>query len=112
MERGGGGKYGDGENMGMIIPSPNARTYTATMTEVWRLSLSSSDNARAYPCVIHATARIRRRGGDPESLDLLNELTDLSGGGNIEEEGGEEGGDPMRTMAEGRAGVLAETLED
>ena len=112
MERGGGGKYGDGENMGMIIPSPNAKTYTATMTAVWRLSLSSSDNAKAYPCAIHAATRIHRRGGDPESLALLNELTDLSGGRNVEEEGGEEGGDPMRTMSEGGAGVLAETRED
>ena len=32
MEIGGGGKDGDGENMGIIIPRPNARTYTAVMT--------------------------------------------------------------------------------
>ena len=42
MKRGGCGKYGDGENTGIIIPRPKARTYTTAMTVVSRFSLSSS----------------------------------------------------------------------
>ena len=40
MERGGDERYGYGENTGMIIPYPNARTYMVAMTAVSRSSSS------------------------------------------------------------------------
>ena len=68
-------------------------------------------DTRAYACDIHDVARSRRRGAVLKALDLLKNLTDLLGGRNLEEEVGEGGGYPRRTVTEGGVVELADIQE-